>query len=54
MEYAGVISRMDESTEWCASIVVVPKSQGEYVWIPRNSTRVSKERGIFYRRSSTF
>ena len=29
MEKLGVISRIDEPTEWCAGMVVVPKSSGQ-------------------------
>ena len=29
MEKLGVISRIDEPTEWCADMVVVPKSGGQ-------------------------
>ena len=29
MEDLGVISRMDEPTEWCAGLVVVPKPNGK-------------------------
>ena len=33
MEVAGVISRVDEPTEWCAGMVVAPKKNGSGIWI---------------------
>ena len=32
MEELGVLSKVSESTEWCAGMVVVPKASGK-VWI---------------------
>ena len=37
MEHNGVISQVDEPTEWCAPMVVMPKSNGkEYAWTSQN------------------
>ena len=29
MEQMGIISKVDEPTEWCAGMVVVPKANGK-------------------------
>ena len=33
MEKLVVISRIDEPTEWCAGMIVVPKSGGQGIWL---------------------
>ncbi|KAI3373366.1 hypothetical protein L3Q82_006673 [Scortum barcoo] len=42
MEQQGVISKVDEPTEWCAPMVVVPKSTGRGVRIFSDLTELNK------------
>ena len=49
MEQLGVISRVEEPTEWCAGMVVVPKSQGRVricVDLTKLNANVLRERHI--------
>ena len=43
MEGLGVISRVEEPTEWCAEMVVVPKANGQ-VRICVDLTKLNKSR----------
>ena len=49
MESMGVITRIDEPTEWCAGMVVVPKQRGKvriYVDLTKLNESVCRERHI--------
>lgn len=49
MEELGVITRVEEPTEWCAGMVVVPKSEGKVricVDLTKLNTSVLRERHI--------
>jgi len=41
MEQMEIISKVDEPTEWCAGMVVVPKANGK-VWICVDLTKLNK------------
>ena len=50
MDPLGVISRIEEPTEWCAGMVVVPKSGGKVricVDLTKLNHSVQRERHIF-------
>ena len=55
MERIGVISRVNQPTEWCVGIMVVPKASGKVricTLTSPNSTSPFRERGIHYLPSS--